>query len=186
MVQLARHYDGQTLTRLDDLAQREAVSANFLVQILNDLKRGNLIISKRGKTGGYLLARDPSEISLLHVTQAVEPGMLTANSSRRVRSIDQSGLGPGESIVSQGVERPYHGYAVYAVAYVLYIGCQFGVFSIQSLYADSAGTHHPYPMATRCSGTAQGTQPERLPYQSAPCLRQRLWPRLTAQRFSIW
>ncbi len=81
MVQLARHHDGQTLTRLDDLAQREAVSANFLVQILNDLKRSNLIISKRGKTGGYLLARDPREISLLHITQAVEPGMLTPNTA---------------------------------------------------------------------------------------------------------
>jgi Rrf2 family protein len=81
MVQLSRHHDGQTLTRLDDLAQREAVSSNFLVQILNDLKRGGLIISKRGKSGGYLLARDPSEINLLHITRAVEPGMLTANIS---------------------------------------------------------------------------------------------------------
>ena len=81
MVQLARHHDGQTLTRLDELAQREAVSANFLVQILNDLKRGGLIISKRGKAGGYLLALDPREISLLHITRAVEPGMLTPNIS---------------------------------------------------------------------------------------------------------
>lgn len=81
MVQLAQHYDGQTLTRLDDLAQREAVSANFLVQILNDLKRGDLIISKRGKAGGYLLARDPREISLLNITKAVEPDILTPNIS---------------------------------------------------------------------------------------------------------
>lgn len=81
MVQLARHHDGQTLTRLDELAQREAVSANFLVQILNDLKRGGLITSKRGKTGGYLLARAPRDISMLHITQAVEPGILTPNVS---------------------------------------------------------------------------------------------------------
>jgi len=81
MVQLAQHYDGQTLTRLDDLAQREAVSANFLVQIINDLKRGDLIISKRGKSGGYLLARDPREITLLNITKAVEPGILTPNVS---------------------------------------------------------------------------------------------------------
>jgi Rrf2 family cysteine metabolism transcriptional repressor len=81
MVQLAQHYDGQTLTRLDDLAQREAVSANFLVQILNDLKRGDLIISRRGKAGGYLLARDPREINLLQITRAVEPGIITPNVS---------------------------------------------------------------------------------------------------------
>ncbi len=81
IVQLARHHDGQTLTRLDDLAQREAVSANFLVQILNDLKREGLIISKRGKAGGYLLARAPGKINMLHITRAVEPGMLTPNIS---------------------------------------------------------------------------------------------------------
>ena len=77
MVQLARHYDGRTLTRLDELAQREEVSANFLVQILNDLKRGGLIISKRGKTGGYLLQSPPHEITLLQITRSVEPGILT-------------------------------------------------------------------------------------------------------------
>lgn len=81
MVQLSQHHDGQTLTRLDELSQREAVSANFLVQILNDLKRGGLIISKRGKSGGYLLANDPREISLLEITQAVEPSLLTAKVS---------------------------------------------------------------------------------------------------------
>lgn len=81
MVQLAQHYDGQTLTRLDDIAQREAVSANFLVQILNDLKRSDLIISKRGKTGGYLLACDPREINMLQITKAVEPGILSPNVS---------------------------------------------------------------------------------------------------------
>ena len=81
MIQLAKHHDGQTLTRLDALAQREAVSSNFLVQILNDLKRGGLIISKRGKAGGYLLAREPREINLQQITSAVEPSILTANVS---------------------------------------------------------------------------------------------------------
>ncbi len=81
MSQLARHHDGQTLTRLDELAQREAVSANFLVQILNDLKRDGLIESKRGKAGGYLLARAPREISLYDITKAVESGLLRLNIS---------------------------------------------------------------------------------------------------------
>lgn len=81
MVQLARHHDGQSLTRLDELAQREAVSANFLVQILNDLKRDGLIESKRGKAGGYLLARAPREISFYDIAQAVESGMLRQNIS---------------------------------------------------------------------------------------------------------
>jgi len=76
LAQLARRHDGRTLTRLDDLAQREAVSGNFLVQILNDLRRAGLIESRRGQAGGYLLARPPEAITLTQVVEAVDPGIL--------------------------------------------------------------------------------------------------------------
>jgi Rrf2 family protein len=61
---------------LDELAQREAVPSGFLVQILNDLKRAGLVDSRRGASGGYLLARQPSSITLRHVVEAVEPALL--------------------------------------------------------------------------------------------------------------
>ena len=77
MVQLAKRHDGKTLTRLDEIAQREAVSANFLVQILNDLRRAGLVSSRRGKAGGYLLAELPKNINLREIVNAVEPSLLT-------------------------------------------------------------------------------------------------------------
>ncbi len=76
MAQLAKYHDGRTLTRLEDLAQREAVSGNFLVQILNDLRRAGLIESRRGKAGGYLLARPADRITLKQVVDAVDPAVL--------------------------------------------------------------------------------------------------------------
>jgi Rrf2 family transcriptional regulator, cysteine metabolism repressor len=76
MTQLAKYHDGRTLTRLDDLAQREAVSGNFLVQILNDLRRAGLIESRRGKAGGYLLGRTADQITLRQVVEAVDPALL--------------------------------------------------------------------------------------------------------------
>lgn len=82
LAQLAKHHDGRTLTRLEDLAQREAVSANFLVQILNDLRRAGLIDSRRGKTGGYLLGRPPEEITLRQMVDAVDPSLLQCTVSR--------------------------------------------------------------------------------------------------------
>ncbi len=81
LCQLARHHDGKTLTRLEELAQREAVSANFLVQILNDLRRAGLIESRRGKSGGYLLGREARQISLRQIVEAVDPGLLQASVS---------------------------------------------------------------------------------------------------------
>jgi Rrf2 family transcriptional regulator, cysteine metabolism repressor len=89
LAQLAKHHDGRSLTRLEDLAQREAVSANFLVQILNDLRRGGLIDSRRGKAGGYLLARDARAITLRQVVEAVDPSLLQCS----VASDGQSGAG---------------------------------------------------------------------------------------------
>lgn len=49
----------------------------FLVQILNDLKRAGLVESRRGASGGYLLGREPSTITLRQVVEAVEPALLS-------------------------------------------------------------------------------------------------------------
>ena len=45
--------------------------ANYLVQILIELKAQGIARSVRGKEGGYLLARAPAEISLGDVLRAV-------------------------------------------------------------------------------------------------------------------
>lgn len=50
--------------------------ATFLVQILSDLKQANLVISKRGKNGGYLLGAPPAQITLAAVVEAVDPQIL--------------------------------------------------------------------------------------------------------------
>jgi Rrf2 family protein len=76
LTQLAKHHDGRTLTRLDDLAQREDISRSFLLQILSDLRRAGLIDSCRGAAGGYLLARPAAAISLRQVVDSVDPSLL--------------------------------------------------------------------------------------------------------------
>ena len=86
LTQLAKHHDGRTLTRLEELAQREAVSANFLVQILNDLRRAGLIESRRGMAGGYLLARPPQTITLRQIVDAVDPALLQCSVGREGES----------------------------------------------------------------------------------------------------
>lgn len=89
MAQLAKFHDARTLTRLEDLAQREAVSGNFLVQILNDLRRAGLIESRRGKAGGYLLGRAANLITLRQIVEAVDPALLQSS----VTSEGSSGYG---------------------------------------------------------------------------------------------
>lgn len=78
LVQLAKGYDGSTVHRVEDLASKEGLSANFLLQILNDLRRGGVVESRRGKFGGYRLARRPEEITLKAVVEAIEGVALEA------------------------------------------------------------------------------------------------------------
>ena len=56
---------------MDDLAAAQAIPANYLVQILIELKAQNIVKSIRGKEGGYLLARSSAEISLGDILRAV-------------------------------------------------------------------------------------------------------------------
>jgi Rrf2 family protein len=72
---LARHYPAGSALRVEDLASGQAVPANYLVQILIELKAQGIAKSIRGKEGGYLLARAPAEITLGDVLRAVHGGV---------------------------------------------------------------------------------------------------------------
>jgi len=74
---LAKHYDGGTVMKLEDIAQREDISSSFLVQILNELKRAGIVDSRRGKAGGYALNHPPAAITLKDIVEAIEPSLLT-------------------------------------------------------------------------------------------------------------
>lgn len=68
---LARHFPSGEALRVEDLAAEQNIPANYLVQILIELKAQGIARSVRGKEGGYLLARPPGEISLGDVLRAV-------------------------------------------------------------------------------------------------------------------
>ena len=68
---LSRHYPRGLALRVETLAEEQGVPANYLVQILIELKAQGIARSVRGKEGGYLLARPPAEISLGDVLRAV-------------------------------------------------------------------------------------------------------------------
>ena len=89
LAQLGKNFDGNTITRLEEIAQREAVSANFLVQILNDLRKSGIIISKRGKMGGYLLSKPPKSITLYDIVEAIEPSLIDNSISHNGESGDK-------------------------------------------------------------------------------------------------
>lgn len=79
LAQLARSYGTDELAHIEELARVESVPANYLVQILSELRNGGLILSRRGKQGGYALARDPEQISLYDIVKLIEGEVLALN-----------------------------------------------------------------------------------------------------------
>ncbi len=83
------HHPNTRPLPIDEIAQRQDVPANYLVQILSDLKSSGLIESRRGKAGGYLLARPPQQISVGDVLRAVDGAIIELSapgSSRGARA----------------------------------------------------------------------------------------------------
>jgi Rrf2 family protein len=76
LAQIARLHGTGELAHVETLARLEAVPPNYLAQILSELREGGLITSRRGKTGGYALARAPEDISLHDVMTLVEGDVL--------------------------------------------------------------------------------------------------------------
>lgn len=93
LARLARTQGDGQWWHIEELARVEAVPANYLVQILNELRRSGLIVSRRGKAGGYALAKAPADVTLHEVVEGVDPDLLSFNLA------GQGGSGPQVSKV---------------------------------------------------------------------------------------
>lgn len=71
MIDLAMRF-GEGPVYLREIASKEDISEKYLSQIIMPLKSAGLVHSHRGVKGGYELALEPSQITMLDVVQALE------------------------------------------------------------------------------------------------------------------
>lgn len=71
LFELARR-ESEGLIRLREIADAQHIPRRFLENILNELRQGGFVDSKRGKDGGFKLRRSPDEISVGDVIRFVE------------------------------------------------------------------------------------------------------------------
>ena len=81
--------DGSS-AKAETIATSQGISLKFLLDILRDLKRAELVRSKRGPDGGFTLSRPPEEISLADVFRAVD-GPLADVHDQSVRDLRYDG-----------------------------------------------------------------------------------------------
>lgn len=71
MTQLAA-VDGGVPVKTEDLAKAQGIPAQFLADILSELRTDRLVRSHRGRDGGYELARPATEISVADVLRCID------------------------------------------------------------------------------------------------------------------
>ncbi|MBI5189419.1 MAG: Rrf2 family transcriptional regulator [Nitrospirae bacterium] len=71
MFDLAFYSQGEPVP-LSRISEREEISLHYLEQLFNKLRKGGVVESVRGPSGGFKLARKPSEISVEEIISIVE------------------------------------------------------------------------------------------------------------------
>ena len=86
LVRLAKNYGNGTVP-ISRIAAEEKIPQRFLEGILLELKGLGIVDSTRGKTGGYCLAKHPTEVSLADIITTFEGsvGMLACACSNNYK-----------------------------------------------------------------------------------------------------
>lgn len=82
--------NGDEPLKAEIIAERQDISLKYLLDILRDLKRAELIRSRRGPYGGFILSRPAEEITLADVFRAID-GPLADVHDASLRGISYAG-----------------------------------------------------------------------------------------------
>ena len=99
VVHLASQKADDPLTA-EKLASAENIPRDYVDQILMRLRRADIVVSRRGASGGYLLARDAKDISVGSVMRAVDDGVFEsicekyADGDQACAHTDECGIRP--------------------------------------------------------------------------------------------
>jgi Rrf2 family protein len=72
MLELASRWAQGAPVTLKAIAEQYGISSAFLTQIFLQLKGAGIVVSVRGASGGYQLAKGPDEISLAEVIATID------------------------------------------------------------------------------------------------------------------
>jgi Rrf2 family protein len=71
LIEIARQTDGGAVSA-EELGRRQDIPHGFLQAILADLRRAGVVMSQRGQSGGWRMARPPADVSVADVIRAVD------------------------------------------------------------------------------------------------------------------
>jgi Rrf2 family transcriptional regulator, cysteine metabolism repressor len=113
LIELADCCNIEKSLKISEIAARHSLPERYLEQILSTLRREGIVKSVRGAKGGYLLVKEPRQISLQEVIAVIE-GERKPNEGE-----DESGLTPEKMVINEVWQQAnettkafFHGYTI--------------------------------------------------------------------------
>jgi len=76
LIELSHRYGEAKPTQTSEIAGRQKIPESYLEQLLTTLRRAGFIRSVRGPQGGHALIREPSELRVSEVLEALEGSIM--------------------------------------------------------------------------------------------------------------
>jgi len=94
-IQAAAELAGQDdYLSLDGIAEEQGLPRDYVRSAMSDLRRAGIVRTRRGREGGYQLARSADAITLADIIRAVD-GPLTVVQGERPENIEYAGAAAG-------------------------------------------------------------------------------------------
>ena len=81
---------GEAPISAEEIGRLQGIPHNFLQAILADLRRAGIVISVRGQSGGWRMARDAADVSVADIIRAVD-GPLVSVYGLRPEAVEYNG-----------------------------------------------------------------------------------------------
>lgn len=85
--------DGDGPVQARDIVAFTGIPPKFLEQVMHDLRQAGLVASRRGKGGGYVLARDPAGLSFADVIDLIDGSRAASGAGRASAAGSNGGKG---------------------------------------------------------------------------------------------
>lgn len=72
LLELASHHGKKVPLTMSEITGKQPIPERYLEQILTNLRRAGVVQSQRGSKGGFVLVREPWQITLLEIVTLVE------------------------------------------------------------------------------------------------------------------
>lgn len=89
LLDLALH-EGNTPRLIRDISESQQISEKYISRLIIALRRANMVRSIRGAKGGFRLARNPAELTLLDIVEVMEGPVAIVDCVRSPEKCDRN------------------------------------------------------------------------------------------------